>query len=949
MSDADAAACADVVITMAELPQSVLDVAETFVSNEDMENLATGKYFKKALVAVAGSVNGTVYKQIKTAAVNLLMCKAAKRIGDDISTFKLNTDALISDTMELTYLYKKCFDVSALNADTEWENRYGSIVWVRNSKSDPWWPSYICNPKLLDPEVCEGLRDLAIANIGRKHLVYYYGEASKNKHGFVKPIPANMREYFECRDEFETQTAETKNKNIQRALPLADSEAVRDIDLRIEWAQLLHEMNAATNGAKKKIKQAKSLSSAAQKKKNTGNSAAQKALHNAHDDDDENSEFAIKVPVRRETFSGNRSHDLSEDKEESNILTRPYKRKSVGDDSTTLIDIGEKFTAIKKSHKRKIPGVAVVIDERPSSEESSVVEVDVGNRRTSTSSASDHQDRRSSRGRVEEPSRKRGRPSKNPEPIVVRKDQESDEEEDVIVYPDDKEDEDVEEKEEDEEENVPKRRGRPATKPLVKKGRVSLVSEKNENSGSGVRAPSARSSGRISDAALKVERSEPDTRREEPSKKTEKQNPQSSSSSSSSSSAKAVTERRGRLQRGRSDDSIVHEIVDAQSGSEEDGDKKVLPSKRSAAKAVNYVDDDDNDEEYGEEEDSDESEEVVRKVTGQKSSESAAASSVSVPTSKRGRPAKANVSVENTVKKPVVDTSKKPMKEIEEVTETTERVITGRLKEKRTVVLDEDGDDDDNDDNDDDKVEVADDVAAEATAVFPKSRNLHNETSIQRLTRLVANLILITKDGAQNLSEKALSTMEKIQNMCPSTDDLVASGAVERINILRKHPNATISAKAKDIRVKWMEAARIEALARNAAAVGAGIPQPERPVDPVDTVNTTEKIVENSEVDLGCTLPQQIPSPAAHDVAHSDDVTNSSACVTGKEIAAPSSIALVMPDGVLMPPTFKIGEKKYLYSAIRYRQRFNSKSHRIFGHGDIIEFVNSNLYQLSCT
>jgi hypothetical protein len=280
---------------------------------------------------------------------------------------------------------------------------------------------------------------------------------------------------------------------------------------------------------------------------------------------------------------------------------------------------------------------------------------------------------------------------------------------------------------------------------------------------------------------------------------------------------------------------------------------------------------------------------------------------VSASTSRRGRPAKtkiSDVSEQSTLREPIIDAIKKHVKEVEEV---KERVTSGRLKKKRTIVID-DNDDDDNDDGD--EVEVGDEE--EIAFVAKVSRNLQNETSIQRLTRLVANLIVSTKDGAKNLSQKALSTMEKIQNMCPSTDDLVASGAVERINILRKHSNVTISAKAKDIRMKWMEAARMEALARNAAAVSVAVSQPECAVEPVETVDTTEQIVENGELDLGCTVPEQILSPAAHDVTHSDDVTTSNACVTVKENVAPVPIALVMPDGVLLPPTFKIGERNYL-------------------------------------
>ena len=60
-----------------------------------------------------------------------------------------------------------------------------------------------------------------------------------------------MMDYFENRVEFESQTSAKGKNSLDRALPLADSEAIRDAKLRVEWAQLLHEINL---GSKPQIK-----------------------------------------------------------------------------------------------------------------------------------------------------------------------------------------------------------------------------------------------------------------------------------------------------------------------------------------------------------------------------------------------------------------------------------------------------------------------------------------------------------------------------------------------------------------------------------------------------------------------------------------------------------------------------------------------------------------------
>ena len=87
-------------------------------------------------------------------------------------------------------------------------------------------------------------------------------------------------------------------------------------------------------------------------------------------------------------------------------------------------------------------------------------------------------------------------------------------------------------------------------------------------------------------------------------------------------------------------------------------------------------------------------------------------------------------------------------------------------------------------------------------------RNMfEDETQTQRLTRLLRLLSSLTKEESLVLP-KALVTMDKIDTMNVTLEDLKVSGAAEQIAALRKHSNETVAARAKQLRSKWIEAAR---------------------------------------------------------------------------------------------------------------------------------------------
>jgi PWWP domain len=229
--------------------QIVLSAVDRFIVGESVDELATSKFVKRAVSEIGKSLPYSLMNDMKIAVVRRLLCQSAKKMGDDISTFKVTPD--LPKISELKYLFTSSYSIPDSKISPEWESRYGSVVWARGISKDPWWPSYVCDPRLINPDSLGGLRKDAFNNIGKKYLVYYYG-AGIHKHGFVLPTKSQMMDYFENRVEFESQ-AQAKGKNsLDKALPLADSEAIRDAKLRVEWAQLLHEINEASKPQMKK-------------------------------------------------------------------------------------------------------------------------------------------------------------------------------------------------------------------------------------------------------------------------------------------------------------------------------------------------------------------------------------------------------------------------------------------------------------------------------------------------------------------------------------------------------------------------------------------------------------------------------------------------------------------------------------------------------------------------
>jgi PWWP domain len=229
--------------------QIVLSAADRFIVEESVDELSASKFVKRAVLEIGKSLPYSLMNDMKIAVVRRLLSQSAKKMGDDINTFKETPD--LPKISELKYLYTSSYSIPDSKISPEWESRYGSVVWARGISKDPWWPSYVCDPRLINPDSLGGLRKDAFNNIGKKYLVYYYG-AGIHKHGFVLPTKSQMMDYFENRVEFESQALAKGKNSLDKALPLADSEAIRDAKLRVEWAQLLHEINEASKPQIKK-------------------------------------------------------------------------------------------------------------------------------------------------------------------------------------------------------------------------------------------------------------------------------------------------------------------------------------------------------------------------------------------------------------------------------------------------------------------------------------------------------------------------------------------------------------------------------------------------------------------------------------------------------------------------------------------------------------------------
>ena len=68
------------------------------------------------------------------------------------------------------------------NASEEWKKSYKTVCFAQGTSKFPWWPVYIFDPSTMDPG---GLRDGALKEIEKKHIVYYYGCDAKSAFNYV--------------------------------------------------------------------------------------------------------------------------------------------------------------------------------------------------------------------------------------------------------------------------------------------------------------------------------------------------------------------------------------------------------------------------------------------------------------------------------------------------------------------------------------------------------------------------------------------------------------------------------------------------------------------------------------------------------------------------------------------------------------------------------------------
>lgn len=215
--------------TMPEIDmKELLNHAAILKTEEDSNAVNTGKYIAKIL------------EELKT--------KFGKAIIDERSNKLIIIKHIISwgqsdskaggvETEDISSSFKIDEGEVKLPADdipTAWSSRFGSVVWSKLSKTSPWWPSFICDPSLLESHP---LQILALKESEKKYLVFYYGESCDNAYGFVKE--SQIEDYLDHREEYETQLLETKKKTLIKALPLADSEAVLPVESRRIWVNFL--------------------------------------------------------------------------------------------------------------------------------------------------------------------------------------------------------------------------------------------------------------------------------------------------------------------------------------------------------------------------------------------------------------------------------------------------------------------------------------------------------------------------------------------------------------------------------------------------------------------------------------------------------------------------------------------------------------------------------------
>ena len=725
--------------------QIVLSAADRFIVEESVDELSASKFVKRAVLEIGKSLPYSLMNDMKVAVVRRLLSQSAKKMGDDISTFKETPD--LPKISELKYLFTSSYSIPDSKISPEWESRYGSVVWARGISKDPWWPSYVCDPRLINPDSLGGLRKDAFNNIGKKYLVYYYG-AGIHKHGFVLPMKSQMMDYFENRVELETQ-AQAKGKNsLDKALPLADSEAIRDAKLRVEWAQLLHEINEASKPQVKKISAQSRVSDPDLANRKRG----RPRLHQRQDTDESNSDDDKDDDANG---SGNDEIDFSS---LENLRLKSKKRKDSAQESN-----GEQIVRDRQTKK-------LIINEQS--------DALVGKRGRPSISANDSSlKQEGSGGKAVEEEDTHDQPRKVGRRLSKNSDTGSKIDTKVVIsveIVESSDDSDGNSNDKNVKQNTRISGGRSSSRFTEIAARKQQSQDGLKSKNGSVKATSNEMSKREKDRILSKSSSAP------------KSNSSSDVEEGSvESDSRNKVKRSGRLQRSKA---VASSESSSSSSSEDDGDADA---------------DEDEDEDKSA---TDEDEKKEKNTSGRLTSKTSPmkdSNAIKSEKGRKGRPATKNKENADSVggKLAEIVPPRRNAKRSNDKDADSRKL--SRLDDKKEQghsddAADEGGDEEDEGEEEQEEIEVT------KTAVPVKAPT--TETPFERLSRLLRLLAQYTKDGAV-LLDKAFITFGKIESLSPTTAELKDSGAADRINILRKHPVTAIANRAKQLRTKWINSA----------------------------------------------------------------------------------------------------------------------------------------------
>lgn len=160
-------------------------------------------------------------------------------------------------------------DLHEVSPNSHWTSRFGAVVWSRDGKQFPFWPSYICDPRLLAASSANKktkLKEISRDRMGKKYLVFYFGS---NNYGFV--APNQIQDYLEFRCEHENQPLGKKKyiAEMQTAIMVADEEVLREPVYRTTWikTQFSHHANRKVPSARAETEVTAAADSTTDKKK----------------------------------------------------------------------------------------------------------------------------------------------------------------------------------------------------------------------------------------------------------------------------------------------------------------------------------------------------------------------------------------------------------------------------------------------------------------------------------------------------------------------------------------------------------------------------------------------------------------------------------------------------------------------------------------------------------